>query len=1102
MPSQLRSLLGTIRRKPTGASDGRSAEASSGVKSNEKTTVASDLKDMSLKNAKFALEAVTTLASGEPLDDKDLLLEQGVEMLQGLPPNSGLSSKISDGFITMLWNDLPHPTPTHAGPSARYRKHDGSGNNPHNPEMGKAGSPYARNVPPSKPKGPNLPDVEDVYEALLKRNGPFRPHPSGLNRLFFSFATIVIHECFQTSRTNPWTNETSSYVDLSTLYGNTEVEQKRVRTRRNGLIYNDSIASERIMMMPPGVVAVLLMFSRNHNHVAESLFSVNEAGKYKPWDTLNEKEKLWQDEDIFQLTRNINVGFFAAVVLHDYVAAILNTPRANSEWSLDLGKEIKQGGTRIERGTGSHVSVEFAVLYHWHAALSAADDLWMEQIIRSVKPEIINIDDVTIETFHEVMMHYGHQLKEQLPQDWVFGGLKRDADGKFRDDELAELIKSCTEEPAHAFGAHGTPASLKVVDIMGQLQAREVFNVCTLNEFRRYLNLKPYETFEDWCSDKETARAAELLYGHMENMELYPGLMAECTKPAMAGSGVCPGQTTGRGILDDAVALVRGDRFLSYDFNSNTLTQWGAALLADTTPGAYGGVFPKLLFQGLPGGFTGTSSYALLPFYTPEAAKGILAGNKVLEKYDLKRPANDNDIISVRTQEGCKAVFEDRESFVVMYQAAIRNCTDGHDFMIGWDEQKKHDERSKILHKVFFEEGFEANITSFFSTNVAKLIKKNSLKGAKGRMSIDIVRDVTNITPILWLADRFALPLKTQEQPRGVLSIYEAFIAYLVLFMYQSFNILPQNEWKLREGAMKAAAPLRSIFETHLKTQTGRMEGLVDWMAKGSAFEVGPHADRIYKALAATKLPLGDNVGDCIGMGAPVAGNLTQQASLLIDLYLKPEYEQYKNRIIQLAHMDPAVSDRELQGFVYEGMRHVGVVPGLPRIATRDVTVNDGVRGPVSVKKGRTILVATSIAAMDPVAFPNPEILDPHRSFKDYTLLGHGLHFCFGARLVGPSLAATLREVFKLKNVRRAPGKQGRFTTTEHKLAGITMRHYLDANAKESPIPTSLRLHYDGDDVVTNGVNGHTSNTPHAYENGNANAGGNNAYGNAYTIAP
>ncbi|CAG5174955.1 uncharacterized protein ALTATR162_LOCUS7909 [Alternaria atra] len=1055
MPSQIQTLIGKIRRKPTLASDGRTAEASSGMKNHQKTGIVSDIRGLGVKDAKFALDAITTLASGEPLDDKDLLLEKGVQMLQGLPLNSGLSAKVSDGFISMLWNDLPHPTPTHAGPSARYRKHDGSGNNPHNPEMGKAGSPYARNVPPTKPKGPNLPDVEDVYEALLKRNGPFREHPSGLNRLFFSFATIVIHECFQTSRTNPWINETSSYVDLSTLYGNTEKSSRA-----------------------------------NHNHVAESLLSVNEDGKYKSWDSLDEAGRKWQDEDIFQITRNINVGFFASVVLKDYVAAILNTPRANSEWSLDLGKEIKQGGTRVERGTGSHVSVEFAVLYHWHAALSAADENWMEDIIRSVFPDIRHIDDVTIEMFHKVMKVYGHDLMSKKPWEWTFGGLERGADGKFNDAQLSELIKDCIEEPAHAFGAHGTPASLKVVDLMGQLQAREMFNVCTLNEFRRYLNLKPYDTFEDWCSDKETARAAELLYGHMENMELYPGLMAECTKPAMPGSGVCPGQTTGRGILDDAVALVRGDRFLSYDFNSNTLTQWGAALLAETTPGAYGGVFPKLLFQGLPGGFRGTSSYALLPFYTPKAAKEILTGNKMVEQYDLSRPPSDYDIISVQTQEGCKKVFEDRENFVVMYQAAIRNCTAGHDFMIGWDQQKKHDERSNILHKVFFEEGFEKNINEFFTTNVRKLIKQNSLKGAKGRMSIDIVRD---------------------EQPRGLLSIHEAFLAYLVLFMYQSFNIMPHNEWKLRAGAMQAAAPLRSIFEAHLKSQTGRLEGLVDWMAKGSAFEVGPHADRIYHALADTKLPIGDMVGDCIGMGAPVAGNLTQQASLLIDLFLSPGYEKYKARIVELSHMDPATSDRELQGFVYEGMRHVGVVPGLPRVATRDITINDGIRGPVSIKKGHTILIATSKAAMDPVAFPNPEILDPHRSFKEYTLLGHGLHFCFGARLVGPSLASTLREVFKLPNVRRAPGKQGRFTITEHKLAGITMRHYLDSSSKESPIPTSLRLHYDSEDVVATGLNGHLTNghtdglanghTNYA-SNGHANANGNNEHGNAYTIAP
>jgi len=202
-------------------------------------------------------------------------------------------------------------------------------------------------------------------------------------------------------------------------------------------------------------------------------------------------------------------------------------------------------------------------------------------------------------------------------------------------------------------------------------------------------------------------------------------------------------------------------------------------------------------------------------------------------------------------------------------------------------------------------------------------------------------------------------------------------------------------------------------------------------------------------------------VGDCIGMGAPIAGNLTQQASLLIDLFLSPGYEQYKERIVELANKNDAESDKELQGFVYEGMRHAGVVPGLPRVASKDITVNDGARGPVHIKAGRTVLIATSKAAMDPIAFPDPEKLNPHRPLSDYTVLGHGLHFCFGARLVGASLAATLKEVFKLKNVRRANGKLGKFSIVEHDLAGVKMRHYLDSSSKESPIPTSLTLDYD-----------------------------------------
>lgn len=172
------------------------------------------------------------------------------------------------------------------------------------------------------------------------------------------------------------------------------------------------------------------------------------------------------------------------MVLRDYVAAILNTPRADSTWSLDLGKEIKQGTQRIDRGSGNVVSVEFAVLYHWHATLSAADADWMGELIKWHLPEVKSLDEITPKHFHTIIMQEAKRLfpAEEKARGWTFDGLKRGPDGRFADEDLAKIIKDCIEEPAHAFGAHGTPASLRVVDLMGQLQARDVFNVCTLNE--------------------------------------------------------------------------------------------------------------------------------------------------------------------------------------------------------------------------------------------------------------------------------------------------------------------------------------------------------------------------------------------------------------------------------------------------------------------------------------------------------------------------------------------------------------------------------------------------------------------------------------------
>ena len=118
--------------------------------------------------------------------------------------------------------------------------------------------------------------------------------------------------------------------------------------------------------------------------------------------------------------------------------------------------------------------------------------------------------------------------------------MKRQADGTFSDDDLANILHEATEKVAGAYRARGTPAALRVIEIMGMLQARQ-WGCCTMNEFRKFLGLKEFASFEEWSSDKDVADAARKLYNHIDNLELYPGLQAEDCMALGPGSGICCG---------------------------------------------------------------------------------------------------------------------------------------------------------------------------------------------------------------------------------------------------------------------------------------------------------------------------------------------------------------------------------------------------------------------------------------------------------------------------------------------------------------------------------------------------------------------------------
>lgn len=187
--------------------------------------------------------------------------------------------KLTVSHLWAVYKDLPHPPATYlrlppisVPPSPlnnvtyAFRTADGSYYNPLLPALGKAGSPYARSVPALNPvPSASLPDSGLLFDTLLARD-KFEGHPGGLSSTFFALADLVIHTLFNTS-SDGYNNNTSSYVDLSILYGNSDAQLDSVRGEKDGTgsILPDTFADPRLLMMPPAACALLVLLSRNHN---------------------------------------------------------------------------------------------------------------------------------------------------------------------------------------------------------------------------------------------------------------------------------------------------------------------------------------------------------------------------------------------------------------------------------------------------------------------------------------------------------------------------------------------------------------------------------------------------------------------------------------------------------------------------------------------------------------------------------------------------------------------------------------------------------------------------------------------------------------------
>ena len=150
---------------------------------------------------------------------------------------------------------------SYLGDEFKYRSADGSNNSFKHPKLGAANTPYARTVPPLTLQPGGLPDHGLIFDSLFARQ-KFTPHPNKVSSIFFDWASFIIHDLLQTDHHDYSISQTSSYLDLSILYGDNQDDQDQMRTFKDGMIKADCFSESRLLAFPPACGTMLIMLNR------------------------------------------------------------------------------------------------------------------------------------------------------------------------------------------------------------------------------------------------------------------------------------------------------------------------------------------------------------------------------------------------------------------------------------------------------------------------------------------------------------------------------------------------------------------------------------------------------------------------------------------------------------------------------------------------------------------------------------------------------------------------------------------------------------------------------------------------------------------------
>ncbi|KAJ3604498.1 hypothetical protein NHX12_029238 [Muraenolepis orangiensis] len=312
-----------------------------------------------------------------------------------------------------------------------------------------------------------LPDPAVLVERFLIRK-TFRPDPQGANLMFAFFAQHFTHQFFKTHhRMGPgFTRALSHGVDAGHIYGDNLERQLQLRLHQDGKLKYQLVKGE---MFPPTTKQVPVTMSYP--------------------DSIPDHQRLALGQEVFGLLPGL--ALYSTLWLREHNRACDILRAEHPSWDDEQLFQTARLIIIVRPDYSNRISLEFNHLYHWHPLM----------------PDSFLVDGQDVDYPHflfntSLLLHFG----------------------------VEKLVDAFSRQEAGQIGGGWNVHRRlqKVVELV--IKESRDLRVQPFNEYRKKFELKPYKSFYEFTDDQEMARQLEELYGDIDALEFYPGLLLERTR--------------------------------------------------------------------------------------------------------------------------------------------------------------------------------------------------------------------------------------------------------------------------------------------------------------------------------------------------------------------------------------------------------------------------------------------------------------------------------------------------------------------------------------------------------------------------------------------